>query len=1211
MTLGYNNTGGTFGEDQAGGTNRSEYSNIKRDADSGAYLKYFIYQETSITNAPINTQYTISVYARAFSSTYVGDTFKFIFHDDAQAGQAGRWTGATDTGRYDDAQKSPDQILTEKWKRYSYTFTTESSANLTGRIRAGIVPSYSDNNGMYVWGAQLEQNSQASVYVYTWSNDYTPTDTVTASHDPRLSSLGPGANASYTATYTITQAVMDISEELHNSVKFIGNYRTPSGLTATTSDVSDDNDDTDGNLVDDATVVPLNNISRIEATKTVTATDTNGDGFIGLGDTVSYTVLIQNTGNLTLNAVSVSDTLTDASSNSLTISGPTFVSADQGSIAGTLKVSETATYSASYTLEQSAVDSGKVINYVVATGSSTVAVVTDTSDDGDDTDSNTVSDVTELIITASPTLEVTKTASVTDVNGNGSTGEGDLITYTITIENKGNVSLSGLTVTDTILDGDGASLALTTTPTFVSASGGSTSSTLIPSGVSTFTATYSISNQSANTPLVSNSAVAIASSPGQSNNVSDTSDDPTTATPNDTTNVTMAAIPGIEATKTASVTDVNGNGVNDLNDIITYTITIENTGNVTLTSVTLSDTLKDSNGNIYTYDVSPTLVSATPGSNATTLSESGVATFTVSYTIGSPELLASKLINSLVAKASSPGQSNNVTDTSDDGDDTDGDTVSDTTDVDLTADAKLEVVKTVAHNDVDGDGKITAGDILTYTIVVSNTGNVTLQPVYLEDTMSDLQGNARSLNASPTWISNSQGSIFRKLLAGEAANYTASYTVVSADEVALGVKNQAFAKAYWYPPPGNVLTLRASDTSDDGDDTDGNLVDDPTISYTSIDPSIEVTKTASATDTNGNGVLYDAGDLITFTIVVANTSSDVINDLNYEDTFTSGQGRALTFTTTPTFVSGTSGSTSKTLTVGGTSTFRATYSVTSPTILSGGVYNTITFTGSSARNPNPSQRDVIDVSDDGDDTDGNTTNDITFFLLGIDTDNDGIPNKIDIDDDNDGIMDKDEACLNYLLDGNSFENYWKAGAPINPCENKVSAFPNSTVVYPWSAVNGDGDVWDAAFFNGTQWDPQQGTYFIELTQARAANTGAYWDEKIGQDPSWTPTDIATSAAGANDVFAADMDGDGDLDIISSSRDDDTIAWYENNGAADPTWTATDIATNADLPREVFAADMDGDGDMDIIAGSFDNDQLVWYENNGAANPTWSRAFIYT
>ena len=44
------------------------------------------------------------------------------------------------------------------------------------------------------------------------------------------------------------------------------------------------------------------------------------------------------------------------------------------------------------------------------------------------------------------------------------------------------------------------------------------------------------------------------------------------------------------------------------------------------------------------------------------------------------------------------------------------------------------------------------------------------------------------------------------------------------------------------------------------------------------------------------------------------------------------------------------------------------------------------------------------------------------------------------------------------------------------------------------------------------------------------------------------------------VFAADMDGDGDMDIISASINDDTIAWYENNGAADPSWTKAVIAT---------------------------------------------------
>ena len=48
-----------------------------------------------------------------------------------------------------------------------------------------------------------------------------------------------------------------------------------------------------------------------------------------------------------------------------------------------------------------------------------------------------------------------------------------------------------------------------------------------------------------------------------------------------------------------------------------------------------------------------------------------------------------------------------------------------------------------------------------------------------------------------------------------------------------------------------------------------------------------------------------------------------------------------------------------------------------------------------------------------------------------------------------------------------------------------------------------------------------------------------------------------------------MDGDGDMDIVSASHNDDTIAWYENNGAANPIWTATDIATNKDGANFVY------------------------------------------
>ena len=47
-----------------------------------------------------------------------------------------------------------------------------------------------------------------------------------------------------------------------------------------------------------------------------------------------------------------------------------------------------------------------------------------------------------------------------------------------------------------------------------------------------------------------------------------------------------------------------------------------------------------------------------------------------------------------------------------------------------------------------------------------------------------------------------------------------------------------------------------------------------------------------------------------------------------------------------------------------------------------------------------------------------------------------------------------------------------------------------------------------------------------------------------------------------------MDADGDLDIISTSVDDSTVAWYENNGAADPTFAAADIATNVSGPHGI-------------------------------------------
>ncbi|MDT9341469.1 FG-GAP-like repeat-containing protein, partial [Trichodesmium erythraeum 21-75] len=59
--------------------------------------------------------------------------------------------------------------------------------------------------------------------------------------------------------------------------------------------------------------------------------------------------------------------------------------------------------------------------------------------------------------------------------------------------------------------------------------------------------------------------------------------------------------------------------------------------------------------------------------------------------------------------------------------------------------------------------------------------------------------------------------------------------------------------------------------------------------------------------------------------------------------------------------------------------------------------------------------------------------------------------------------------------------------------------------------------------------------------------------------------------------------DGDVDVLSASEWDDKIALYLNDGSNN--FTEQTISTNADGAKSVFAADVDGDGDMDVLSAS--------------------------
>lgn len=112
-----------------------------------------------------------------------------------------------------------------------------------------------------------------------------------------------------------------------------------------------------------------------------------------------------------------------------------------------------------------------------------------------------------------------------------------------------------------------------------------------------------------------------------------------------------------------------------------------------------------------------------------------------------------------------------------------------------------------------------------------------------------------------------------------------------------------------------------------------------------------------------------------------------------------------------------------------------------------------------------------------------------------------------------------------------------------------------------------------------------------------------WFENPGKklDGEWTGHPIDSGIFETRNVRAADFDADGDSDLLCTASESGILLWYENPGLrSSPTWRRHIIDTIA-RPVHGEPVDMDGDGDLDVVMAvgmgmREARSQILWYEN---------------
>ena len=370
-------------------------------------------------------------------------------------------------------------------------------------------------------------------YTFVVTNTGNVTLTSVSIDDPRVTgvqpastTLAPGASATFTAAvYVVTQADLNTGS--------VDNTAVADGVS-TTGPVRSNTDST-------SVPTPIPDPQLVLEKTGVITSDAGSDGRADVGDVVTYTFEVSNTGTVDIADVTIDDprvaTVTPAAQD--------------------IPAGESRSFTATYVSTQLDVDSGSIPNTAFAEG-------TYAGPDGDIAVASAPDTAIVPTPDRAPSMTLEKEGTLADTNGNGSADAGETIVYTFTVTNRGNVTLTNVApVDDRVAE---------ITPG---------AATIVPGGSAAFTSTaYTVTQADVDAGEVLNTAFARGNVPGGEEVFTPTDDH---------VEATVAAAPALTIDKIATLVDGNGNETADEGEQITYAFVVTNAGNVTLTDVTVDD----------------------------------------------------------------------------------------------------------------------------------------------------------------------------------------------------------------------------------------------------------------------------------------------------------------------------------------------------------------------------------------------------------------------------------------------------------------------------------------------------------------------------------------------------------------------------------------------------------------------------------------------